>query len=115
MHVFEAQVLLQLTFLDLGYNRLEGTLPESWSNLTSVSHCRNTVYLLIDAAPILQFCKALNNNGLPELYLFCHGALFHKHPKQHWMKLVVLNVYSRHGIERSAPTPATVHTTTQVS
>lgn len=32
---------LQLSGLDLGGNLLVGTLPESWSHLTNVSHCEN--------------------------------------------------------------------------
>ena len=39
---------LQLAYLYLDGNNLEGTLPESWSNLTNVSLCHNSLYLLID-------------------------------------------------------------------
>ena len=39
---------LQLAYLYLGGNSLEGTLPESWSNLTNVSLCHNSLYLRID-------------------------------------------------------------------
>ena len=32
-------LLLQLTLLYLGINRLVGNVPESWSDLITVSHC----------------------------------------------------------------------------
>ena len=33
----EVQSVMQLWYLDLGNNQLEGSLPEAWVNLTSVS------------------------------------------------------------------------------
>lgn len=41
-------LLMQLSILDLTGNQLEGILPESWSNLTKVSHRYRSVYLLVD-------------------------------------------------------------------
>ena len=38
---------VQLAGLYLAKNLLEGTLPESWSDLSSVSHCRDNVWLLM--------------------------------------------------------------------
>ena len=55
-------LLMQLSELDLDKSNLEGTLPESWSNLINVSLCHNSLYLLIGvvAAAVLS-CKALAN------------------------------------------------------
>ena len=39
---------MQLIGLDLSKNKLMGTLPESWRNLTKVSHRYLSVYLLLD-------------------------------------------------------------------
>lgn len=47
---------MQLTTLYLWANELMGTIPESWSNLTSVSLLGNT---------ILQLCTALLHRTLP--------------------------------------------------
>ena len=43
---------MQLSYLNLGENQLEGILPESWINLTSVSHCHNSICLMISVAAI---------------------------------------------------------------
>lgn len=37
---------MQLDTLDLHGNLLVGTLPQSWSTLTSVGHCNQRVHLL---------------------------------------------------------------------
>ena len=49
---------LQLSGLYLGGNDLEGTLPESWSNLTNVSLYHDSLYLLIAVVAIVLTCKA---------------------------------------------------------
>ena len=56
---------LQLSGLYLGANYLDGTLPQSWSYLTSVSHCCYSVYLLFDVALFLRPCKARDNHECP--------------------------------------------------
>lgn len=47
---------MQLAYVNLEQNQLMGTLPESWSNLNSVSHRHQSVHLLIFVAD-LQSCK----------------------------------------------------------
>ena len=50
--IADTPLLVQLSILDVGRNLLEGTLPESWSNITSVvSHCLSSVHLMNDVAP----------------------------------------------------------------
>ena len=39
---------MQLFFLYLGANQLVGSVPESWNNLISVSHCCKALSLLMD-------------------------------------------------------------------
>ena len=54
---------VQLAGLYLAENLLEGTLPESWSDLSSVSHCCDMVWLLIEVDVFLQHCQALERSG----------------------------------------------------
>ena len=52
---------LQLAYLWLDGGNLEGTLPESWRNLTNVSLCRNSLYLLIDVHGVPSVSQFMKN------------------------------------------------------
>lgn len=46
----DIQLSMQLSSLNLNYNVMTGTLPGSWGNLTSVSHCLKVFVSLIHVA-----------------------------------------------------------------
>ena len=48
---------MQLAYVNLEQNQLMGTLPESWRNLTSVSHWHQIVHVLT----LLPFCSLVSS------------------------------------------------------
>ena len=53
------KLLLQVQVLDLSNNQLDGSLPESWGNLTNVRHCLDALIQLNSFVP-----QKLHQKGL---------------------------------------------------
>lgn len=51
---------MQLFLVNLDQNMVRGMLPESWGNLTRVSHCVQMFVSLIHVAAPASLCKALD-------------------------------------------------------
>lgn len=52
-------MFLQLLEMDLSTNQLDGSLPETWSNLTSVSPDFFAIIVLLVVAVLVTFIKEL--------------------------------------------------------
>lgn len=55
---------MQLSYVNLEENRLEGTLPQSWNNLTGVGQCYQSVNFVTDDSSVLQFYIGVHMLGV---------------------------------------------------